>query len=142
MKAVEKMPKGNRGGRRGNKSMASGKLRSSQEIEHEMNQINKQVGELQRNSIPGLHSEKQISANRTKINALLTKSRKLRQERSEALDREVKEYNEKHPQSSHHTFVNGFGEATHRYITTSTYERAMKRNDREIQARMKGYGKR
>lgn len=136
------MPKGRRGGRRSGKIGTGKKLRSSKEIEQEMNSINKQVGELQRNSIPGLHSEKQIKANRKKINALLTKSRKLRQERSDALDREVKEYNEKHPQSSHHTFVNGFGEATHRYITNSTYERAMKRNEREIQNRMKNFGKR
>lgn len=136
------MPKGRRGGRRSGKIGSGKKLRSSKEIEQEMNSINKQVGELQRNSIPGLHSEKQIKANRKKINALLTKSRKLRQERSDALDREVKEYNEKHPQSSHHTFVNGFGEATHRYITNPTYERAMRRNDREIQARMKNFGKR
>lgn len=136
------MPKGRRGGRRSGKIGSGKKLRSSKEIEQEMNSINKQVGELQRNSIPGLHSEKQIKANRKKINALLTKSRKLRQERSDALDREVKEYNEKHPQSSHHTFVNGFGEATHRYITTTTYERAMKRNEREIQNRMKNFGKR
>ena len=142
MKAVEKMPKGNRGGRRGNKSMGSGKFRSSEEIQQEMDKIGQKVVELERNSIPGKHSEKQISANRTKINALLKKTRKLRQERSDAWGREAREYNEKHPQSSHHTFVNGFGEATHRYITTSTYERAMKRNDREIQARMKGYGKR
>lgn len=136
------MPKGRRGGRRSGKIGSGKKLRSSKEIEQEMNSINKQVGELQRNSIPGLHSEKQIKANRKKINALLTKSRKLRQERSDAFDREVKEYNEKHPQSSHHTFVNGFGEATHRYITTTTYERAMKRNEREIQNRMKNFGKR
>lgn len=136
------MPKGRRGGRRSGKIGSGKKLRSSKEIEQEMNSINKQVGELQRNSIPGLHSEKQIKANRKKINALLTKSRKLRQERSDALDREVKEYNEKHPQSSHHTFVNGFGEATHRYITNPTYERAMKRNEREIQNRMKNFGKR
>ncbi len=31
-----------------------------------------------------------------------------------------------------HTFVNGFGEATHRYITTDTYERAQRRLDKEI----------
>ena len=31
-----------------------------------------------------------------------------------------------------HTFVNGFGQATHRYITTDTYERAQRRLDKEI----------
>jgi hypothetical protein len=31
-----------------------------------------------------------------------------------------------------HAFVNGFGEGTHRYITTDTYERAQHRLDKEI----------
>ena len=31
-----------------------------------------------------------------------------------------------------HTFVNGFGEATHRNITNDTYERARRRLDKEI----------
>lgn len=30
------------------------------------------------------------------------------------------------------TFINGFGEATHKYITTTTYERAQRRLDKEI----------
>lgn len=34
------------------------------------------------------------------------------------------------------TFVNGFGEATHRYITSDTYERAQRRMDKEIQGFM------
>ncbi len=138
------MPKGRRGGRRSGKIGSGMKPRSSKEIEDEMNKINKQVGELQRNSIAGLNSEKQIRENRKKINALLDKSRKLRKERSKAQDREIKEYHDKHPEQfeNNHTFVNGFGEATHRYITNQTYERAMKRNEREIQNRMKGFGKR
>ncbi len=37
------------------------------------------------------------------------------------------------------TFVNSFGEATNRYVTTATYERAMKRTEKEIMARMKGF---
>ena len=32
-----------------------------------------------------------------------------------------------------HTFVNGFGEATSRYVTTATYERAQRRLEKEIQ---------
>lgn len=35
-----------------------------------------------------------------------------------------------------HAFVNGFGEGTHRYITTDTYERAQRRMDKEIQGFM------
>jgi hypothetical protein len=30
------------------------------------------------------------------------------------------------------TFINGFGEATNKYITSSTYERARKRNEKAI----------
>ncbi|MGN0363683.1 MAG: hypothetical protein ACI4ET_12670 [Bilifractor sp.] len=33
-------------------------------------------------------------------------------------------------------FVNGYGEATHREITSSTYERAMKRTQKDIERRM------
>jgi hypothetical protein len=32
-----------------------------------------------------------------------------------------------------HTFVNGFGEATSRYITNATYERALRRTEKEVQ---------
>ena len=137
------MPKGRRAGRRSGKIGSGMKLRSSKEIEDEMNKINKQVGELQRES-NRLIDERKIRENRKKINALLDKSRKLRKERSKAQDREIKEYHDKHPEQfeNNHTFVNGFGEATHRYITSQTYERAMKRNEREIQNRMKGFGKR
>jgi len=37
-----------------------------------------------------------------------------------------------------HTFVNGFGEATSRYITTGTYERARKRAEKDVLRNM-GY---
>lgn len=37
------------------------------------------------------------------------------------------------------TFVNSYGEATTRYITSATYERAQKRLDKETQSRMKGW---
>lgn len=41
---------------------------------------------------------------------------------------------------SAHTFVNGFGEATHRYITTTTYERALKRTEKDVQKRLRNMG--
>lgn len=37
------------------------------------------------------------------------------------------------------TFVNGFGEATDREITSASYKRWLKRNEREIMSRMKGW---
>lgn len=38
-----------------------------------------------------------------------------------------------------HKFINGFGEATTREITTPTYKRQQARLDKEIQSRMRGY---
>lgn len=130
------MPKGGRGGKRG----GSGKQLSSNEIKAKMNAVGKKVADtefkLQRTT-----NEKEFNRLSSKKNSLLKKQRKLKDEYNKAQDREVKAYNASHPEP-HHTFVNGFGEATHRYITNPTYERAMKRNDKEIQNRMKGYGKR
>lgn len=37
------------------------------------------------------------------------------------------------------TFVNSFGEATDRYVTSPSYERSRRRNEKEIQSRMKGF---
>lgn len=36
------------------------------------------------------------------------------------------------------TFVNGYGEATHRYITTGTYERAQKRAMKSVDGWLSG----
>ena len=36
------------------------------------------------------------------------------------------------------TFVNGYGEATHRYITTTTYERAQKRAMKSVEGWLSG----
>lgn len=49
----------------------------------------------------------------------------------------VREARLKEPKE-HKVFVNGYGEATTRYITSQSYERAQKRLDKEIQNRMKG----
>ena len=38
-----------------------------------------------------------------------------------------------------HTFVNGFGEATHRYVTNTTYEKARKRLERQAVGVVTGY---
>jgi predicted HNH restriction endonuclease len=49
-------------------------------------------------------------------------------EDQERLERIAKQQNEKQEK----TFINGFGEATNKYITSSTYERAEKRRQKEI----------
>ena len=52
---------------------------------------------------------------------------------NKALDEMAK--TRKKPNSTRKTFVNGFGEATRREITSSTYERAQKRLQKEIEKR-------
>ena len=70
--------------------------------------------------------------------------RKLRNERDTILTRRLERQElerQKHPieQPRKKTFVNSFGEATTRYITNTTYERALKRTEKEIQSRMRGF---
>lgn len=50
-------------------------------------------------------------------------------EDQERIERIAKQQNEKQEK----IFINGFGEATDKYITSSTYERAEKRRQKEIQ---------
>lgn len=49
--------------------------------------------------------------------------------------KEIKDYKKKHNDTTtKRKFVNSDGEATSRYITTGTYERAMKRSNRDVAA--------
>lgn len=54
----------------------------------------------------------------------------------ELYELEIKEHNERilneENKKETKTFVNGYGEATNKYITSSTYERAEKRRQKEI----------
>ena len=63
-------------------------------------------------------------------------SSKLKQLDDELYEMEKKERNERLENESSKqetkTFINGFGEATNKYITSSTYERAEKRRQKEI----------
>lgn len=53
-------------------------------------------------------------------------------DRKSALENEkAKRRKKKQPQTSR-TFVNSYGEATHRYITSLTYERAQRRLERDV----------
>lgn len=66
------------------------------------------------------------------------KYQELRSERSSLVMEQVK----RKPvtqESKTKAFVNSFGEATDRYVTSGTYERAMKRREKQIAARMKGF---
>ena len=63
----------------------------------------------------------------------------LRARRDEILDEKAKRTKEKAVSAPKRTFVNSFGEATTRYITTSSYERAQKRLNKEVQSRMSGW---
>ena len=57
----------------------------------------------------------------------------------ELVEREISEKKVGKPKQVRRTFVNSFGEATERYVTSGTYERAQKRQDKEIFARLSHY---
>lgn len=57
----------------------------------------------------------------------------------ELVEREISEKKAGKPKQARKSFVNGFGEATKRYVTSGTYERAQKRQDKEIFARLSHY---
>lgn len=48
-----------------------------------------------------------------------------------------KHYPEEYGHQEHHTFVNGWGEATHRQIESPSWNRWQRKNDKEIQARLR-----
>lgn len=53
-------------------------------------------------------------------------------------DSEVRSKQAKSEPAEKKTFVNGYGEATHRYITTTTYERAQKRAMKSVEGWLSG----
>lgn len=61
----------------------------------------------------------------------------LQAERGRILDEMAKK--KQASSSAGKTFVNSFGEATTREITSASYKRWLKRNEREIMSRMKGW---
>lgn len=66
------------------------------------------------------------------------KYQELRSERSSLAMEQVKRKSVTQ-ESKTKAFVNSFGEATDRYVTSGTYERAMKRQEKQIAERMKGF---
>lgn len=68
----------------------------------------------------------------------LRKQNQQRQERRSALQFELDERWRKENKPSQRARVNGFGEATRRYITSPTYESAMRRNEKAVLRNM-GY---
>ena len=82
---------------------------------------------------PKYHDE----AKRQTYFKLQNKNRELKNKKNQILDKQRKETTVTAAQK----YVNGFGEATHREITSLTYERAMKRQDKDIMSWL-GNGKR
>lgn len=76
------------------------------------------------------HSERQ------QYNKMLEKTRSLKKQRSNLYDKKAKA--QQSSSSGKTTFVNSYGEATRRYITSGTYERAQKRQSKSVLRNM-GY---
>lgn len=73
---------------------------------------------------------------RKQYNSMLERTRELKNERSKLAD--IRTEQKKSAEEQKHTFVNSFGEATQRYVTSQTYEAAQKRQQRVILRNM-GY---
>ncbi len=84
------------------------------------------------NGVPGAKKE-----NHEKYVKARTEYQKLRYERDSLLIEQASRRPKAKVDDSR-TFVNSFGEATDRYITSASYERAQRANEREILSRMKG----
>ena len=78
--------------------------------------------------VPGTRKEARAIYDRARDQYHILKEEKNKRDLARIEARHKKEEQSKPPK----TFVNGFGEATHRYIATTTYERAQKRIDKQI----------
>ena len=118
----------------GGKARAFSNRRSSAEIDREINSLGEKMASLSRSAVAdhGYMNAKE----RKQYNSMLERTRKLKNERSKLAN--IRAEQKKSTKGQMHTFINGFGEATKRYVTSKTYESAQKRQQRAIMRNM-GY---
>lgn len=101
--------------------------------------LDSRIEKLQKQSMKVLNSrEHSYDPTPQKYYDLTKQVRELQKKRSELLEKERQErLAARKEEPSHNKFVNSYGEATHREITSSSYRRAQRRLDREIDRRFK-----
>ena len=118
----------------GGKAKAFSNHRSFAEIDREINSLGEKMASLSRSAVAdhGYMNAKE----RKQYNSMLERTRKLKNERSKLAN--IRAEQKKSTKGQMHTFINGFGEATKRYVTSKTYEAAQKGQQRAIMRNM-GY---
>ena len=118
------------GGRGASSGRAGGGGNIATLVSQHNNLLEKQAS-LGRTMLLGTDSEnakarKQWNTNDKKLRRMKTNIETARAKQREAQREALSKIKTKKP------FINGFGEATKRYVTNTTYENAQKRNDKEI----------
>lgn len=104
-------------------------------LDNQIEEINKQLEFLSDKIYP--HQSGYSEENNQKYYDLQSKKQDINKKRSNLLDEKVKNQ-PKQEKKEHKTFVNSFGEATKREITSASEKRAQKRLDKAILRNM-GY---
>ena len=118
-------------GGRGASSGRAGGVGNIATLESQYNKLLEKQASLGRTMLLGTDSEnakarKQWNTNDKKLRRMKTNIETARAKQREAQREALSKIKTKKP------FINAFGEATKRYVTSTTYERAEKRNSEEI----------
>ena len=119
------------GGRGSSSGRARGGGGNIATLESQYNKLLEKQASLGRTMFLGTDSEnakarKQWNTNDKKLRRMKTKIETAKEKQREAQREALGKIKTKKP------FINAFGEATKRYVTNTTYERAEKRNSKEI----------
>ena len=95
-------------------------------LEEKIHQQEQKMAELAKYAMPAAYDSKKAK----EFYKVKSEHDELRQQYNKLLDEEAAKRPK--PEPEHHTFVNGFGEATHRELTTATYKRAQKRQEQAV----------
>ena len=120
---------GGRGSRSGKKA-GTARISSIREIESQMGNALQRMESLARFATPAFYDENKS----TQYYMAKREYDELRSRRNTLLNNQMKQNQNQNRNPPDRTFVNSFGEATKRHITTSTYERGLKRTAKRIEA--------
>lgn len=121
------------GGRGASSSVSGGSLGA---LEKREATLSKQIDSLGERMVKVASRRKGGAAgmtqkDRKEWNSLKDKQNNLKDKRRKIQDKRAS-LSRKQAKKEHKTYVNGYGEATHRNITSTTYERALKRSGKNV----------
>nr|DAD75951.1 MAG TPA: hypothetical protein [Siphoviridae sp. ctX926] len=120
------------GGRGSSSRMGAGKTgRSAASLDKKIENINTQLEKIVRSNGSAMNLPDRYYSLQRKRQGLEAQRRKL-------LDAKLKNRKSTDTSTTRRKFVNGYGEATTREITSASYKRSQRRLDKEIDNRFKG----